>query len=38
VIFALAAFYGEDTFTQWWQRRQARGGQPKLVTTSRSSS
>ena len=37
VIFALAAFYGEDAFTQWWQRRRARG-EPKLVTTSRSSS
>jgi len=38
VIFAGAAFFGEDWFTQWWQRHQARRSQPKLVTTSRSSS
>jgi membrane-associated phospholipid phosphatase len=24
VIFALAAYFGEDAFTIWWQRRQAR--------------
>jgi membrane-associated phospholipid phosphatase len=35
-IFALAAFYGEDWFTRWWQRRQARRQESELATTSRS--
>ena len=38
VIFAVATFFGEDWFTQWWQRRQMLRDEAKLVTTSRSSS
>jgi membrane-associated phospholipid phosphatase len=32
VVFALAAYFGEDAFAGWWRRRQAR------VTTARPSS
>jgi membrane-associated phospholipid phosphatase len=35
-VFALAAFYGEDWFTRWWQVRQVRQQERELATTSRS--
>jgi membrane-associated phospholipid phosphatase len=38
VIFAFAAFFGEDWFTQFWQRRRLRQDESELATSARSSS
>jgi len=38
VIFALAAFFGEDWFTQFWQRRRSQREEAELATSARSSS
>jgi membrane-associated phospholipid phosphatase len=38
VIFAVAAFFGEDWFTQFWQRRRLRADEVELATSARSSS
>ncbi len=38
VIFALAAFFGEDWFTQFWQQRRLRRDEAELATSARSSS
>ena len=38
VIFALAAFFGEEWFTQVWRRRRARRDEAELATSARSSS
>jgi membrane-associated phospholipid phosphatase len=38
VIFTLAAFFGEDWFTQLWQRRRTQHDDVGLATSARSSS
>jgi membrane-associated phospholipid phosphatase len=38
VIFTLAAFFGEDWFTQFWQRRRSQREEAELATSARSSS
>jgi membrane-associated phospholipid phosphatase len=38
VIFAFAAFFGEDWFTQFWRRRRSQREAAELVTSARSSS
>ena len=38
VIFAFAAFFGEDWFTQFWQRRRSEREEAELATSARSSS
>ena len=38
VIFAFAAFFGEDWFTRFWAQRRSRREDAELTTTARSSS
>ena len=38
VIFGFAAFFGEDWFTQFWQRRRLQRHEAELATSARSSS
>jgi membrane-associated phospholipid phosphatase len=38
VIFAFAAFFGEDWFTQFWRRRRSQCQDAELATSARSSS
>jgi membrane-associated phospholipid phosphatase len=38
LVFVLAAFFGEDWFTQFWRRRRSQREDAQLVTSARSSS
>jgi membrane-associated phospholipid phosphatase len=38
VIFALATFFGEEWFTQFWRQRRSRREEAELATSARSSS